>query len=81
MPTSYLRRSGMYGKILVTVISAVIVSMFTLEAIDNWDRWERSVGAEKQRQEAQAVKEAAFITEFEGMRIYAMPDGVLVEEY
>jgi 5'-deoxynucleotidase YfbR-like HD superfamily hydrolase len=80
MPNSYLRRYVMLEKILAIAISAVIMSMFALEALDNWSRWERSVSAEKQRREYEATKEAAFIAEFEGLRIYAMPDGVLVEE-
>jgi hypothetical protein len=31
-------------------------------------------------EQARLEKEAAFIAEFEGLRIYAMPDGLLVEE-
>jgi hypothetical protein len=80
MPTSYLRRSGMLEKILAIAISAVVMSVLAIESIDNWGRWERSVSAEKQRREYEATKEAAFIAEFEGLRIYAMPDGVIVEE-
>jgi hypothetical protein len=67
-------------KILIT-FSLIAVGVLSWQCGHDLAMWRASQHRAHLEEQARMEKEAAFIAEFEGLRIYAMPGGVLVEEY
>jgi hypothetical protein len=68
------------GKKIMTVFCCLIVGFLSWELGVNIAMWRASQHQAYMAEQKRIEKEAAFIAEFEGLRIYAMPDGVIVEE-
>jgi hypothetical protein len=65
---------------ILLIFSAVFIGFLSWQCGHDLAMWRASQHRAYMAEQERIEKEAAFIAEFEGLRIYAMPDGVLVEE-
>ena len=65
---------------ILLIFSAIFTGLLSWQCGHDLGMWRASLHRAYLAEQAEREKEAAFIAEYEGLRIYAMPDGLLVEE-
>ena len=65
---------------ILLIFSLAFIGFLAWQFGHDLGMWRASLHRAYLAEQARMEKEAAFIAEFEGLRIYAMPDGLLVEE-
>ena len=65
---------------IAIILSLVMVGFIAYQAGHDYAMWRESVKIEQERRAYEELKQQALIAEFQGLYLYDMPDGVLLED-